>query len=192
MPKIEADSLAQHRANREKALIDAARRLLLADGVAAVTPSKVAAQVGLARSAVYTYIHSGRHLLVRLLDDDFTGWAEQIHAVVRAAGPDPDARLHAYARGTLQLAAAGTYRVVTTLPGGQLDEQLRTRVDELLNEVTAPLHAALVERGDTDPDTTAALVQAAVDAAVRLIETGRAVDPVVDRTLRFLRGAIAH
>lgn len=187
MPKIEADSVAQHRANREQALVDAARHLLLTDGITAVTPSNVAARIGLARSAVYTYIHSGRHLLARLIDEDFTSWATHVDTAVRAAGPDPHERLHTYARATLQLAAAGTHQVVTALWDAPLDEQLRSHVDALRHQLAAPLRAALADRGDDAPDTTAALAQSIVDAAMQLIRAGRPADPVVQRALQFLR-----
>ncbi|MBE9376187.1 TetR/AcrR family transcriptional regulator [Saccharopolyspora sp. HNM0983] len=192
MPKIEADTVAEHRAHREQALLDAARGLLLTEGPAAVTPSKVAAAVGLARSSVYKYFASGPQLLARLVDDDFTAWSEEVDAAVRAAGDDPDARLHAYARSTLQLAAAGSHRVATALAGVTLDDQLRARIGQLHTRLTDPLHTALVDRGEHDPDTVAALVQAAVDAAVRLVDAGQPVDPVVERTLRFLDGALSQ
>ena len=71
MPKIEAPTVAEHRANQERALLDAARELLLAGGRAAITPAAVGAAAGLARSSVYKYFSSGEEILTRIATEAF-------------------------------------------------------------------------------------------------------------------------
>ena len=103
MPKIDAPTVAEHRANQERALLDAARELLLASGRAAITPAAVGAAAGLARSSVYKYFSSGEEILTRIAAEAFADWGARVSdAVGRAA--DADGRVDTYVRTTLELA----------------------------------------------------------------------------------------
>ncbi len=63
MPRIAADSVAEHVARQEAAVVDAAARLFAERGVAAVSLADVAAEVGLARNSLYRYVPDKAHLL---------------------------------------------------------------------------------------------------------------------------------
>src|ERR1044071_5681440 len=77
MPRIDAPTVAEHRANQERALLDAARAVLLAHGPQAVTPATVGAAAGLARSSVYKYFRSGDEILSRIVADALAEWGER-------------------------------------------------------------------------------------------------------------------
>ncbi|MFE2631596.1 TetR/AcrR family transcriptional regulator, partial [Streptomyces sp. NPDC059374] len=62
MPKINASSVAEHRAQQREALIGAAIDILVHEGATAVTPAAVGARAGLARSRGYQYFDTAAAL----------------------------------------------------------------------------------------------------------------------------------
>jgi AcrR family transcriptional regulator len=188
MPKIEAATVAEHRNQQHRALLDAAQRVLLSDGVEAVTPGNVGRSVGLQRSSVYKYFASGKDLLAELVEENFASWADDIAAAV-AGQTTPSERIDAYARSTLELAAAGRHRIATALSGVDLGPGCRAQIAELHRGLMAPLQAALADRGDDRPDVTAALIQGVLDGATRLLDSGRLVKDIIPPALAFIRAA---
>ncbi|MFI9509928.1 TetR/AcrR family transcriptional regulator [Nocardia sp. NPDC052566] len=185
MPKIDAPTIIEHRANQERALLDAARDLLLSGGPQAVTPSAVGAATGLARSSVYKYFHSGEEILTRIVSDAFAEWGAQLRDTVERA-ETPAGRIDAYVRTTLALAASGTHRIAVL--GGSLprDEGSREQLTRAQHEVTAPLRAALADHGNPDPDLTATLIDGALARAMDLLDAGRSANEIIPATVAFV------
>jgi AcrR family transcriptional regulator len=188
MPRIDAPTVAQHRARQESALLEAARALLREAGPHAVTPSAVGARAGLARTSVYKYFRSSGEILGRLVLAAFEDWGATVRAAVDAA-TTPDERIDAYVRATLQLAASGAHGPATVPAGLHLGPDWQARLAELHHALATPLHQALRSAGTPDPEVTGALIQATLDGAVRLIDAGRPPDQVIPATLTFLRNA---
>jgi AcrR family transcriptional regulator len=189
VPKIEAPTVAEHRANQERALLDAARELLLAGGRAAITPAAVGAAAGLARSSVYKYFSSGEEILTRIATEAFADWGARVsEAVGRAA--DVDGRIDAYVRTTLELADSGAHRVAVLGGGLPPDARARERLAQAHRDLAAPLVAALAEPGDADPVLTAELVDGVLGRAIDQLDAGRPAEDVVPATLEFVRRAI--
>lgn len=65
-------------------VLTAARRLLVAEGVAAVGLSAIAREVGLAKSNLYRYFGSREEILLALLSDELVAWLGEFE---RAAEP---------------------------------------------------------------------------------------------------------
>jgi AcrR family transcriptional regulator len=189
VPKIEAPTVAEHRANQERALLDAARELLLAGGRAAITPAAVGAAAGLARSSVYKYFSSGEEILTRIATEAFADWGAQVsEAVGREA--DVDGRVDVYVRTTLELAGSGAHRVAVLGGGLPPDARAREQLAQAHRDLAAPLVAALAERGEADPVLTAELVDGALGRAIDQLDAGRPAEDVVPATLEFVRRAI--
>jgi len=189
VPKIDAPTVAEHRANQERALLDAARELLLAGGRAAITPAAVGAAAGLARSSVYKYFSSGEEILTRVAAEAFAEWGAQVNAAVGHAA-DADGRVDAYVRTTLELAGSGAHRVAVLAGGVPRDARARERLAQAHRDLAAPLVAALAERGDADPTLTAELVDGALGRAIDQLDAGRPAADVVPATLEFVRRAV--
>jgi AcrR family transcriptional regulator len=188
VPKIDAPTVAEHRANTERALLDAARQLLLAAGRPAVTPAAVGAAAGLARSSVYTYFRAGEEILARIAADAFARWAAQVGEAVSRAG-DADARIGAYVQATLELAASGAHRTAVLAGGTPRDDRARQRLTQAHHDLAAPLRAALADRGDPDPALTAELVDGALSRAIGQLDAGRPSSEIMPATLAFVRRA---
>jgi AcrR family transcriptional regulator len=189
VPKIDAPTVAEHRANQEHALLDAARALLLAGGRAAVTPAAVGAAVGLARSSVYRYFRTGEEILARMAADAFADWGTRVCEAVNR-DPDAGARIDAYARATLELAGSGAHRVAVLAGDLPRDGDARQRLAQAHHDLAAPLRAALADYGDPDPGLTAELVDGALSRAIGQLDAGRPAEDIVPATLAFVRRAV--
>ncbi|MCC2307215.1 TetR/AcrR family transcriptional regulator [Cellulomonas chengniuliangii] len=171
MPKIQAATVAEHRAAQHRALLDAAHALLVERPDAPPTLAAVGARAGLARSSVYQYFASRDDLMAALVTEVFPRWSTTVQQAMDEAD-DPAEQVLAYLRSNLELVASGEHAVARALteiaPGDALARGSREMHDALL----LPLVGALTELGLPDPQTTAELVNGVVLTASRLIETG--------------------
>ena len=183
MPRISEPTLAQHRAARERELLDAAHELLLETGEAPGLP-QVARRAGLARTSVYQYFGSRADLLRAMVLDVYPRWTERVTSAM-AAAPSAADRILAYAVANVQLVDEGAHAVGSALaalaPGEELDEQA-TRMHR---EIQEPLIQALVDLEVDAPEDVAALLGAVVHGATRLLETN-GIDSVLQRLVLIL------
>lgn len=184
MPRISEATVAEHRAARERALLDAAHAILLETGEPP-SLSEVATRAGLARTSAYQYFGSKRELLHAMVKDVYPRWTERIRSAMAAAPTDAD-RILAYAVANVDLVAEGAHAVGSALaaldPGEALDEQAA----RMHRELQGPLMAALDALGVDGPEDVAGLVNAVVHAATLLLETGQGRDAAVARLAAVL------
>lgn len=172
MPKIQASTVAEHRAAQRAALLDAARGLLSRDP-ADQPPSlaEVARRAGLARSSAYSYFRSREDLLDALIVDTFPRWSAYVTERMRRHG-EPGRRVLAYVDANLHLVARGDHALVRALASAGRPEALAASSKLLHDELRAPLEVALREFGASDPVRMAEVVQSVVFAITRMIEDG--------------------
>jgi AcrR family transcriptional regulator len=75
----------EHKQQRLDAIIDAARRLAIRDGVRAVTLTDIAAEVGLHKSALLRYFETREQILLEVTALAWADWAAGVHAGLDAA-----------------------------------------------------------------------------------------------------------
>ncbi|MGI5155363.1 TetR/AcrR family transcriptional regulator [Microbispora sp. CA-102843] len=170
MPRISAATVADHRANQHAALLEAAREILAAEGVHALTPAAVGARIGLARSSVYRYFASTADILAQLVEDAFPRWSARLHAAIApTAGPDGSlpGRIRAYGRAALDFVGSPDYALIPALQAVGLPGECRVRVDELHGALIAPLADALREAGADHPALRAELAWGVLRAGAR-------------------------
>ncbi|MFF2555843.1 TetR/AcrR family transcriptional regulator [Nocardia sp. NPDC058058] len=189
MPKIDAATVAEHRANQEDALLAAARELLLNGGRGAVTPAAVGAAAGLARSSVYKYFRSGEEILERIVGNAFEDWATVVRDAVDAVD-GADQRIAAYVRTSLALAGSGAHQIAVLGGGVPQDDRARERIALAHSGLAAPLCEALTELGDPDPALTAELIDGAIGRAIDRLDTGADFRHIHTLTLTFVRRAV--
>ncbi|MFE1318667.1 TetR/AcrR family transcriptional regulator [Kitasatospora phosalacinea] len=187
MPKINAATVAEHRAQQRAALIQAAVDVLVEQGAAAVTPAAVGARAGLARSSFYQYFPSAAALLAAIVEEAFTA-ADTATTQALDGLDDPRARLDAFVRTELHLAAQGAHRPAKALLQADLPPECLARVHELHHRHYTPLQAAITAlTGEADAsELTARLVGGTVQAAMTAVEHGADPDRVADRALALL------
>ena len=189
MPKISAPTVAEHRSRQRTALLRAATDILVAEGIAAVTPAAVGAAAGLARPSVYQYFPSGAAIIAAIIEDAFPR-ANQILAESLAAAGTPSERLDTYIRETLRLAAQGYHRPASALAGATLPPECVARLTDLHREQAAPFIEVLTELGVTDLPVTGPLLGGIIEVGMTMVEAGQSLAAVTDRTITLIHGAL--
>lgn len=183
MPRINAETLAAHREQQRRAILDAARELLAeaSKDPSAGTPSlaEVGRRAGLARTSLYQYFDSREELLDAVIADVFPQWQERLHAAM-AAVDSRGAKARAYCRVSLELVAEGEHAVVAGLSLHARD-RVTSAGKELHDTVVRPVVEAM-----GGSDDLAEMVQAVVWTASRQIEDGRDVPTVMRHVDRLL------
>lgn len=188
MPRIDAPTVAEHHVMRRGAIVAAARDLLGTSGASAVTPAAVAGRSGLARTSVYQYFPSTGALLAAAIEATFADSSDRLEAAVAQAG-DPRARIQAYVRDALHLAARdhGPFRQLTL---ADLPPECAARVRELHDALVSPLRAAVEAFGVRDTALATTLVFGAISAAVQLVDHGFDLDETIAGTLSFVEAGL--
>lgn len=190
MPKINASTLAEHRARQREALVEAAIDILVNEGAAAVTPAAVGARAGLARSSVYQYFDSSAALLATITEEAFRRSNEALGAAM-ATAHTPLERVEAFVRESLRLGAEGAHRPAAALVNAGLPPACQERLAELHREQVAPFRAAVRQLGVPEPALTADLVAGMLHSALAAVEHGAPLDTVTARTLTLVRRCLA-
>lgn len=185
MPRIDAPTIAQHRARRRRALLDATRALLAENPHQIPTLAAVAARAGVPRSSLYEYFPSRRELLLELTQEVLPNWSRQVTAAM-AAADSPGEQVLAYAVANLRLVAEGEHALATTLIQSVPGELVNTSTQQMHDQMSGPLIAALTELGLPDPAVTANLINSIVYTASRMIEEGAKVADVEVRVRELL------
>ena len=160
MPRIQAPTVAEHRARQRRAILDAARAHLAEEG-RAPSLAQVGARAGLARSSVYDYFASRDDLLAAVVADVFPDWAGQVTGSMEAADT-PGGQVWAYVEANLRLFAGSEQavaRALTSVVDPSLLAEPVTRFHQSLQE---PLVAALEAHGEAQPQLVADIIDSMV------------------------------
>lgn len=168
MPRIDAETLAEHRAFQEQALLDAAEEILLADGYDALNFGRLGEATGLARNSVYRYYASRDDLVAALCEREMPDWLRELELAM-ARVEQLDERVEVFVETQLRLVAGGRHRLAEVLASSPLGPEARARINALSYAPALTLERALAEAGTSEPAVTAQLVQGVVGAAVRML-----------------------
>ncbi len=172
MPRIKAATVAEHREQQLRALLDGARAILGETGEA--PPLAEAAQrAGLARSSVYHYFSSSDDLLAAVVADVFPSWAEQVLSRMESAGT-PGEKVWAYVRANLDLFTSSQQAVAQALRRVVDPQVLQAPMKAFHAELQAPLVTALTEHGEADPELMAQAIDAVLLHVARATAAGSA------------------
>lgn len=175
MPRIAADSVAEHVAQQRASVLDAAIRLFTTNGYQEVTLGDIAAEVGLARNSLYRYVPDKAHLLVewyrQAVPRIIASWRSAIdgESAVGEDGTNPDA-----ASGRLQR-WAGAYLAWASSPEHRL---------------VAPLTESLDGLDDDTRAEVAALHRSMMDVVAELVREAGVEDSQVAGTVELLAGLV--
>ncbi len=194
MPRITADTVAEHVAQQEAAVFAAAMRLFAQRGYTQVTLADIAAEVGLKRNSLYRYFPDKAHIVLRWLRRELPEQAAHARTLLRGDGP-PAERLHAWALHQLDYARRPEHRVLAEVGAvaAELDEAARAELAESHRALLEPLDAVLREAGladDADRAAAADLLVALVVGAAG-VEARRAPDDAVRARLLAAVDALA-
>jgi AcrR family transcriptional regulator len=190
VPRIQAPTVAEHRAARLRVLLDAARALISETG-RPPTVGAVAMRAGRARPSVYEYFHSSDDLLAALAEDITPRWTARLRERMSAAST-PAEKVLAYVRANLELVAEGEHATIAAIATAAPGHITGERVAAMHAALLVPLSEALSELGAEPVPVVAAAIDGMVRATSRSIEEGTPLDvawPAIHRMLEpFLGG----
>lgn len=185
MPKIQAPTVAEHHDRQRRAILDAARTLLAEPGrTAAPSLGEVASRAGLARPSVYQYFSSRDTLFEAVVAELFPAWAAEVQQRMDQA-VSPGEKVWAYIESNLDLVSAGEHAVIRGLAATAPMALRRTSTD-LHAQLRAPLHQALTDGGEPNPEAMSDLIHAIVMRASAMLEDGLPHDEALALTSRLL------
>ena len=195
MPKISAPTVAEHRAQRLRALLEAARVLVAEQGPDALTLSALASQVGLSRPSLYEYFRSRDDLVAAMVEDELPRWIAELDAEVRRHCSPAD-RIAAFVRAQLRMLTDGRHTALVVLAGHALGPAAQERIMAEHSRLFAPLVSALTDLAVDHPDLRAHLIQGIVTAASPLLGADdlanrRVIDAAVTQVLHGIHDARA-
>jgi AcrR family transcriptional regulator len=192
VPRIAADTIAEHVARQEAAVFAAAIRLFVERGYARVSLADIAAEVGLARNSLYRYFPDKAHIVVGWLRRELGEQAALARERLLVDGP-PVARVQAWANDQLEYAGRPEHALLAELPQvvPQLDEPTRAELADIHRALIAPLAAALEDAGVAEPAPLGTLIGGMVLAAAGEEARGGEDPALRERLLAAIAAVIA-
>lgn len=185
MPKISAPTVAEHRANRRAELISAGESILREEGLAGINPRTVSERAGLARSSFYDYFDTKDDLLVSIAIAAFEEWEAAIDTALAGAERGLPA-LEVLVEVTMTRTADGKHGIAGALQEADLSPSRMEDLMKMHQMVTDPINRILADLEVRSLVTASALVQAALNAGVQLIEHGLDPNEVTRDVYRFI------
>jgi AcrR family transcriptional regulator len=171
MPRIETETLAQHRDWRRNQLIEAAASIALESGGAAITVAAVAQRAGLSRTSVYEYFGSGSELVADLVIDELKTFADTLNLAVSDCA-DPQCVVSCWIKGALEYIADGRHLLAKALNATSMPQSRSQQIGLAHRALMAPLVQAVEQLGVKDTHRALAFIQAITDASTKRIESG--------------------
>jgi AcrR family transcriptional regulator len=188
MPKIKAESVAQHRNQQRERIVEAALEILISNGPKAVTPGRVAKDVGISRPAVYQYFASGTELLAVVIADAFELSLKAINQAT-AIGLDPLDKIQRYINCVITLAAQGFHRPATAIQGWSMPSDFDAKLKNWHRQQTQPVLEALHELGVTQP-LVMVMIGGIVETGIKAAESGLDPQEISEATYALIGAAI--
>ena len=184
MPRIQTDTLAQHRDWRRNQLIEAAAAIALESGGETITVAAVAQRAGLSRTSVYEYFASSSDLVADLIIDELNQFASVLEESL-AGIDDAYAAIEAWIASSLEFVADGRHLLAKALSAADLPRERGAAIGAAHRNLLTPLTRNLQMAGVEDIPQALTLLQAATDAATKRIENGNDAEREIRSTTAF-------
>ena len=170
-PKIQAATIVEQRAMRQRQLIDAALAIALESGAANITVAAVAQRAGLARSSIYEYFSSSADLIADLVIEELALYQKRLsHAVIGTQ--DPYQHIELWIAEALQYVVDGRHMLIKSLNAATIPEFRRDEISQGHRNLMTTISAPLQEIGLTDIRGAMSYLQNTIEAASVRIEFG--------------------
>ena len=190
MPRIETETLAQHRDWRRNQLIEAAASIALESGGAAVTVAAVAQRAGLSRTSVYEYFGSSADLIADLVLEELNNFAGYLRNAV-ADTQEPIESISAWIQSALTYIADGRHLLAKALNATSLPQERTAAIGTAHRALLAPLVAGLSSMGVKDTQRALLFIQVITDASTKRIEGGYDAEAEIESATAFCIAGLA-
>jgi AcrR family transcriptional regulator len=197
MPRIAADTVAEHVQQQESAVVRAAAQLFAERGVNDVSLGDIAAQVGLARNSLYRYFPDKAHIFAAWFRAELEPLQERSEAIAGAGGP-PSERLDRWLMLHLDYLVAPEHQAMmaAVTESASLAEVVRDQVGEGHRDLYATLATIVDELGPgegafapRDVRVVTMLIAGLLRSAADLVIGGADHDTVAAELRRVARSA---
>jgi AcrR family transcriptional regulator len=190
MPRIETETLAQHRDWRRNQLIEAAAGIALESGGSAVTVAAVAQRAGLSRTSVYEYFGSSADLIADLVLEELNNFAHYLRDAV-AETEQPVESIAAWIQSALTYIADGRHLLAKALNATSLPQERTAAIGAAHRALLAPLVTGLAAMGVKDNQRALLFIQAITDASTKRIEGGHEAEAEIKSATAFCIAGLA-
>lgn len=201
MPRIRAESIAEHKELTRRQILEAAQEVIAEVGSAEISLGEIASAVGIGRTTLYEYFSDRDDVIASMVEAELPGVVADLLAGVPSGLPAAE-RLAEVAERTVRFVATDPvlglilHREVGRL-SGSAQQRIRVAHADLVTEVAA-VYRAGVESGDLRPlpvDLAGRFIQDTIMSAARAVIA--APDPegrlpeIVAAMRDFLLGGLA-
>ena len=190
MPRIETETLAQHRDWRRNQLIEAAASIALESGGSAVTVAAVAQRAGLSRTSVYEYFGSSADLIADLVLEELNDFAHYLRDAL-AETEQPVESIAAWIQSALTYIADGRHLLAKALNATSLPQERTAAIGAAHRALLAPLVTGLAAMGVKDNQRALLFIQAITDASTKRIEGGHEAEAEIKSATAFCIAGLA-
>lgn len=201
MPRIRAESIAEHRAMMEREILAAAAALFRAQGYADTSLGDVAAYVGIGRTTLYEYFSDKDDLLASVVEDRIPAVMDDLVAGIPVDAPSADRLGELIVRGIGYVSSDDDLGSMlmreTPRLGRDAQDRIRTTHQRLLDEITSVCREG-IDSGEFrpfDPDVAGRLVfstmWSASQALIRDADAKQKRHEAADTLVRFVMGGLA-
>ena len=190
MPRIETETLAQHRDWRRNQLIEAAAGIALESGGSAVTVAAVAQRAGLSRTSVYEYFGSSTDLIADLVLEELNNFAHYLRDAVSDT-EQPIESIAAWIQSALTYIADGRHLLAKALNATSLPQERTAAIGAAHRALLAPLVTGLTAMGVKDTQRALLFIQAITDASTKRIEGGHDAEAEIKSATAFCIAGLA-
>lgn len=152
MPKITANSVAEHVAEKEAEVFGTAIRLFVERGYDNVSIADIATEIGLKRNSLYRYFPDKAHILLRWFRQELPRQAEASRVALEGDGPAKK-RVEAWALDQIGFAASPEHELIARIGSviPELDYTTRAELATSHELVLRPLLETLDAAGIANP-----------------------------------------
>ena len=190
MPRIETQTLAQHRDWRRHQLINAAASIAMESGGAAISVSAVAQRAGMSRTSVYEYFASSADLVADLIIEELDNFAKTLESAVGECSV-PCNCIELWIDGALRYIADGRHLLAKALNATALPQDRAAQIGTAHRALLAPLSTGLATLGIKDIAQALAFIQATTDVATKRIEAGHDAEAEIKSATAFCISGLA-
>ncbi|PIE21316.1 MAG: TetR family transcriptional regulator [Arachnia propionica] len=191
MPRIDAPTVAEHRANVQRKLVDAADEILRSGRPELLTAQAVTTSAGIARNSIYRYVDSVDDLRGLVLERYLPNWLDSVESAL-AGIEDPLELLEAWLAANLRASTVSGHGWLMSL--GRSDQSAVTqavmeRAHGLMHRIPGQALQTLLPDPAQIP-AAAGLIRGLLETGFRMIERGIDLDQVILVTQASARGMI--
>lgn len=139
---------------------------------------------------MYEYFSSTSDLLADLIIDELEIWATTLDEIVSNEN-EPLDQIESWIRGALAYVADGRHNLVKALSAVSMPLDRSSEITASHRRLVAPLITTLKQMCIADPMSVALLINSAVEAATKRIESGASAEEQIELTVRFARSGVS-